>query len=96
MRLCAAVLGSSDRYVNGPAVEAERLATELAIRENLASIRRALAKANIAHDAFLSEASLHASGEVLRLVEKYRARGVTYEAAAGRTRESKDKVRNEA
>ncbi|HET9959238.1 MAG TPA: arginine--tRNA ligase [Polyangiaceae bacterium] len=84
-----------DKYVAGPEKEAQRAAMLVGIRENLKTIRATLEKANIAHDVYFSEASLHESGEVLKLVEAYRARGVTYEANVGRTREQKDKVRSE-
>jgi arginyl-tRNA synthetase len=50
--------------------------------------------ANITHDVFFSEASLHAAGKVRGIVDVYKARGVTYEAAEGRRREKGEKVRD--
>jgi arginyl-tRNA synthetase len=50
--------------------EAEYLpaAMQVGIRENLAAIRRTLAQANVEHDAFFSERSLHESGKVRAIV----------------------------
>jgi arginyl-tRNA synthetase len=57
--------------------EAEYLpaAMQVGIRENLAAIRRTLAQANVEHDAFFSERSLHESGKVRAIVDVYRGRG---------------------
>ncbi len=85
----------ADRYLKVPEAEWLPAAVAFGIQQNLKSIRDTLAKAGIRHDVFSSEAALHASGKVSQLVEVYRARGVTYEAAQGRRRETKDKVRNE-
>ena len=86
-----------DKYVN--ATEADVLAEAMAvgIRENLKKIRASLGKANISHDVFFSEASLHQSGKVKGIVDVYKARGVTYEATEGKRKEKdqKEKVRNE-
>jgi len=59
----------------------------IAIRENLAAIKATLAKANIKHDVFTSEAALHASGKVRAVVDHYVSRGVTYEADEARSRD---------
>jgi arginyl-tRNA synthetase len=44
---------------------------------------------------FFSEKSLHDAGKVRSIVDVYKARGVTYEAAEGKRREKGDKVRSE-
>jgi arginyl-tRNA synthetase len=84
-----------DRFVEAPESEWLPAAMAVAIRENLKDIRATLQRAGIQHDVFFSEASLHASGKVRELVEIYRARGVTYQAAQGRRREQEEKVRSE-
>ncbi len=84
-----------DKYLQAPETEWLPVAMAFAISENLKSIRATLAKANISHDVFFSEASLHQSGKVRGIVDVYKARGVTYEAAKGRRRDSKEKVINE-
>jgi len=83
-----------DAYRGKPESEWLPKAIEVGIRENLAAIRATLAKAGISHDVFFSEASLHASGKVRAIVDVYKQRGVTYEAAEGRRREKGDKVRD--
>ena len=84
-----------DSFLGKPEKEWLPGAIEIAIRENLKAIRSTLSMANISHDTFFSEASLHAAGKVTKLVEVYKARGVTYEAAEGKRREKGDKVRSE-
>jgi arginyl-tRNA synthetase len=76
--------------------EAEWLpaAIEVGTRENLKAIKSTLAKANISHDVFFSEASLHASGAVRSIVDVYKGRGVTYEATEGKRKDNKEKVRD--
>ena len=64
-------------------------ARAFAIAHNLAAIKRSLAKANVRHDVFTSEASLHESGRVIAVVDHYRQRGVTYEADVARGTEGK-------
>ncbi|MDC0710676.1 arginine--tRNA ligase [Stigmatella sp. ncwal1] len=82
-----------ERYLHAPESEWLPEAMAVGIRENLKAIRDTLQQANIRHDVFFSEASLHASGKVLAVVEEYKQRGATYEAAeAERTGE---KVRHE-
>lgn len=85
-----------EAYLNRPEAEWLPKAMEVGIRENLKAIRATLAKADIGHDVFFSEAALHASGKVKAIVGAYKERGVTYEAEEGRRREKGDKVRNEA
>ncbi len=84
-----------DSFLNKPQTEWLPAAIAVGIRENLKAIRATLAKANISHDAFFSEASLHAAGKVKSIVDVYRERGVTYEATEGKRREKGDKVRSE-
>jgi arginyl-tRNA synthetase len=85
-----------DRYLRAPESEWLPAATDVGIRENLAAIRATLEKAGIRHDLFFRESTLHLSGKVREVVEVYRARGVTYEAAQGRRREQQpDKVRSD-
>jgi arginyl-tRNA synthetase len=84
-----------DGYLQKPESEWLPKAIEIAIRENMKAIRSTLAMANISHDTFFSEASLHASGKVKSIVDVYKARGVTYEATEGKRREKGDKVRSE-
>jgi arginyl-tRNA synthetase len=84
-----------DTYLQKPEREWFPAAMAVGIRENLKAIRSTLALANISHDVFFSEASLHASGKVRSIVDVYRERGVTYEATEGRRREKGEKVRNE-
>jgi len=82
-----------ERYLRAPESEWLPEATAVAIRENLRAIKASLEKANIRHDVFYSEASLHAAGKVKAVAEQYKARGATYEAAEAR-REG-EKVRSE-
>ncbi|MEW5739098.1 MAG: arginine--tRNA ligase [Myxococcota bacterium] len=83
-----------DAYLNRPESEWLPKARAFAIQQNLNAIKATLAKANITHDVFFSEASLHESGKVRAIVDVYKARGVTYEAAEGKRREKGDKVRD--
>lgn len=82
-----------DQWLSAPESEWLPHCTALAISENMAAIKASLARAKIEHDVVLSEASLHAAGKVLALVEHYRARAVTYEA--DKARDTQDKVRRE-
>ncbi|MGQ0506561.1 MAG: arginine--tRNA ligase [Myxococcaceae bacterium] len=84
-----------DKYLGKPESEWLPEAMKVGIRENLSAIRSTLAKAGITHDVFFSEDSLHKAGKVRDIVEVYKQRGVTYEAAQGDRREQKDKVRSE-
>lgn len=84
-----------DRYLNKPEADWLPKTMEVAIRENLKGIRATLAAVGVSHDHFFSEASLHAAGKVTGIVDVYKARGVTYEAAEGRRREKGEKVRSE-
>ncbi|HVG61209.1 MAG TPA: arginine--tRNA ligase, partial [Hyalangium sp.] len=82
-----------ERYLKAPESEWMQAAIDVAVRENLKSIKVSLERANIRHDVFFSEASLHAAGKVKAIAEEYKKRGVTYEAAEAR-REG-EKVRSE-
>ncbi|MDP1828483.1 MAG: arginine--tRNA ligase [Archangium sp.] len=84
-----------DSYLQKPQTEWLPAAMAVGIRENMKAIRATLAMANISHDTFFSEASLHAAGKVKSIVDVYRARGVTYEATEGKRREKGEKVRSE-
>lgn len=84
-----------DAMLNRPEAEVLPQAIEVGIRVNLAAIRRTLKLANVEHDVFFSEKSLHDAGKVRDIVDVYRSRGVTYEAEVGRRKEKGDKVRNE-
>jgi arginyl-tRNA synthetase len=84
-----------ERYLHVPPSEWLPAAIAFAVAENLAGIRETLARAGVRHDAFFSEAQLHADGKVAAIAEVYRSRGVTYQAAEGRRREKGDKVRSE-
>jgi arginyl-tRNA synthetase len=86
---------AGDSYLQKPESEWLPKAIEIGIRENLKAIKSTLAMANISHDVFFSEASLHAAGKVRSVVDVYKQRGVTYEAAEGKRREKGDKVRSE-
>jgi arginyl-tRNA synthetase len=86
---------AGDAYLHKPESEWFPKAMEIGIRENLKAIRKTLAMANISHDVFFSEKSLHDAGKVRSIVDVYKARGVTYEAAEGKRREKGDKVRSE-
>ncbi|MFO0600020.1 MAG: arginine--tRNA ligase [Myxococcaceae bacterium] len=85
---------SGDAYLTKPESEWFPKAIEIGIRENLKAIRATLAMAHITHDVFFSEKSLHDSGKVRSVVDFYKSRGVTYEAAEGKRREKGDKVRD--
>jgi arginyl-tRNA synthetase len=85
-----------DRYLESPESEWLPEAIRIGVRQNLQAIRATQQLAKIHHDVFYSEdEQLHQTGKVRAIVELYRARGVTYEAAVSRQREnSKEKVRN--
>ena len=85
-----------DTLLEKPESEWLPKAIEVGVRENMRAIRATLAKANITHDIFFSEKSLHDSGKVRSIVDVYRDRGVTYEAAEGRRREKGEKIRDAA
>ncbi|MBL8924221.1 MAG: arginine--tRNA ligase [Myxococcaceae bacterium] len=83
-----------DAFLSKPEAEWLPAAVAVGIRQNLKSIKATLAKANISHDVFFSEQSLHDSGAVKAIVDVYKARGVTYEATEGRRKDNKEKVRD--
>jgi len=82
-----------DKYLKAPEPEWLAPAIAVAVRENLKAIKESLGKANIRHDVFFSEASLHAAGKVKAVAEEYKQRGATYEATEARR--DTEKVRNE-
>jgi arginyl-tRNA synthetase len=82
-----------EKWVGRPESEWLPRATEIGIRENMSAIKASLAKANIRHDSFRSEAELHKTGKVLAVVDHYKARGATYEA--DRAKGTEDKVRRD-
>jgi arginyl-tRNA synthetase len=82
-----------ERYLKAPESEWLPAAIAVGVRENLKAIKVSLEQANIRHDVFFSEASLHAAGKVAAVAEEYKKRGATYEAAEAR-RET-EKVRSE-
>ena len=82
-----------DRWMKASVGEATPRAMEVGIRENLRAIKQTLALANVEHDIYASEAAVHADGLVTGIVDRYRARDATYEAAAARGTE--DKVRRD-
>lgn len=84
-----------DALLNAPESEWLPKAIAFGMAKNLESIRKTLAMANISHDVFFSEKSLHDAGKVRSVVDVYKERGVTYEAEKGERREKGDKVRNE-
>lgn len=84
-----------DSLLSVPESEWLPKAIAFGMAKNLESIRATLAMANISHDVFFSERSLHDAGKVRSIVDVYKARGVTYEAAKGERREKGEKVRNE-
>ncbi len=83
-----------DSMLTRPESEWLPRAIEVGIAENLKAIRATLALANISHDVFFSERSLHESGKVRAVVDVYRARGVTYEAEVGERKTKGEKVRD--
>jgi arginyl-tRNA synthetase len=82
-----------DRWLRATEQEALPRCRSIAIEQNLASIKRSLAKAHITHDVFTSEAALHEAGKVVGLVDVYKARGATYEA--DRANDTDDKKRRD-
>ncbi|PZR10257.1 MAG: arginine--tRNA ligase [Archangium gephyra] len=84
-----------DSLLNKPESEWLPKAIAFGMAKNLESIRKTLGLANISHDVFFSEKSLHDAGKVRSIVDVYKARGVTYEAEKGERREKGEKVRNE-
>lgn len=83
-----------DAFLNKPESEFLPAAIAIGIRENMKAIRSTLAMANITHDVFFSEKSLHESGAVTSIVDVYKSRGVTYEATEGKRKDNKEKVRD--
>ena len=68
-------------------------AQEIGIRENLKSIQATLLLANVTHDVYFSEASLHTGGKVIETAQEYVSRGATY--IADEARGTDDKKRRE-
>ncbi len=83
-----------DSFLSKPEAQWLPAAIAVGIRENMKAIRATLAKANISHDVFFSEQSLHDGGKVLGIAKEYVAAGVTYEAAEPRRKDDQDKVRD--
>ncbi len=83
-----------DAFLNKPESEFLPAAIAIGIRENMKAIRSTLGMANITHDVFFSEKSLHESGAVTSIVDVYKSRGVTYEATEGKRKDNKEKVRD--
>lgn len=84
-----------DTYKGKPESVWLPVAMQFAMKENLKAIRATLGMANITHETFFSERSLHDAGKVRDIVDVYKARGVTYEAAKGESRVKGEQVRDE-
>lgn len=82
-----------DKWLKAPEVEWLPVCVAFGIERNLAAIRATLASADVRHDVFTSEAALHASGAVRKVVDVYKERDATYEADEARNR--KNTERNE-
>ncbi|MCP4498591.1 MAG: arginine--tRNA ligase [Deltaproteobacteria bacterium] len=65
---------------------------EIAIRENVNAIKETLEYCNISFDIWSSESTLHAAGDVLGIVEKYKGLGKTYEGAVSKKVAEEGKV----
>ncbi len=78
-----------DQYLKASEAEYLPAAVAVGIRENLKQIRATLEKADIRHDTYFSEKSLHDDGSVRKIVDVYTERGATYEAAEARRKDAK-------
>ncbi len=78
-----------DVWLKSDEAAALRRAQEIGIRENLSAIRETLILANVSHDVYFSEASLHANDKVMPTAAEYVARGMTYVADQARGTEDK-------
>ncbi|MDP2345916.1 MAG: arginine--tRNA ligase [Deltaproteobacteria bacterium] len=78
-----------DRWLTSDEAAALVRAQEIGIRENLKAIRETLILANVTHDVYFGEATLHESGKVLRTAQEYIKLGTTYEADVARGTEDK-------
>jgi arginyl-tRNA synthetase len=63
------------------------------IEANMQGIKETLRKADVTFDTFISEASLHQAGDVLKIVDLYKERGVTYDAS--HANQTEEKIRRE-
>ena len=87
--------GDGDKYLKAPSPSGWRgRDRRWRYRRTSTAIRQTLEKAGIRHDVFFSEASLHAAGKVKAIVDDYKKRGATYEAAEARR--DTEKVRERA
>jgi arginyl-tRNA synthetase len=78
-----------DKYLKSSEAEFLPAAIAVGVRENLKQIRATLELAGIRHDTYFSEKSLHDDGSVRKIVDVYRERGATYEAAEARRKDQK-------
>lgn len=84
-----------DEFRDAPESVWLRAATAYGNAACLHLIRRTLKAAGIVHDRFISESSLHHEGKVVAVVDEFRRRGATYQAAEGRRRAGGERVRAE-
>lgn len=76
----AAIATEGDRYLALPEAEAVEAFTQLAVREILAQQQAELRAFGVEFDEWFSEAELHASGALTRVIDQLRANGYTYSA----------------
>jgi len=79
------------KWLQAPESEWLPACTQFAIEQNLEMIRATLARANVRHDVFTSEAALHHSGTVKAIVDVYRKLGATYEADEAKNRKNTER-----
>jgi len=70
---------NGDRYLQVSAAERREALVRYALREKLAAIKKALADFGVYYDVWFSEASLHASGAVEKVVQRLQEKGCLYE-----------------
>lgn len=69
-----------DRYVHTSEEERRNALVDYALPLNIAGLERDLLKYRIEYDNWFRESTLHANGEVARVVELFKSKGCTYES----------------
>lgn len=68
-----------DKYLNTSSDERRRALVDYALPKNIAGLERDLGRYRITYDKWFRESILHKDGSVNRVIETFKAKGVTYE-----------------
>lgn len=70
---------NGDKYMNTSEEERKKALVDFALPKNIAAMKATMAKYRIEYDKWFHESTLHESGEVMKTVELFKEKGLTYE-----------------